>query len=62
LPVNSRDKDLFAASTEATIEDGNMARFWQSSWVDGRMPKKHRTNFVQEGEKEELVGKKGFTR
>jgi hypothetical protein len=24
--------------------------------------KKHRTNFVQEGEKEEPVGKKGFTR
>jgi hypothetical protein len=24
-----------------TIGDGNMARFWQSSWVNGRMPKKN---------------------
>jgi len=36
MSVNSRDKDLFAASTKVIIGDENLARFWQSSWVDGR--------------------------
>lgn len=62
LPVDSRDRDLFAASTEVTIGDGNRASFWQSSWVDGRTPKKHCSDFVQEGEKEKPVGKKSYTR
>ena len=43
LPVDSRDKDIFAASTEVTIGDGNLTRFWQSSWVNGRTPKKNIT-------------------
>lgn len=39
LPVDSRDKELFAASTVVTIGNGKWARFWTSSWVDGRTPK-----------------------
>jgi hypothetical protein len=39
LPVDARDKDLFAASTVVTVGDGTLARFWTSSWVDGRTPK-----------------------
>jgi hypothetical protein len=30
LPVDSRDRDLFATSSEVTIGDGNRASFWQS--------------------------------
>jgi hypothetical protein len=36
LPCDSRDKDLFAASTTVTIGDGKTANFWTSSWAHGQ--------------------------
>jgi hypothetical protein len=33
LPCDSRDRDLFAASTRVTIGDGKTAKFWTSSWA-----------------------------
>jgi hypothetical protein len=36
MPCDEIDRDLFAASTEITMGDGNMARFWSSAWIDGR--------------------------
>jgi len=36
LPCDWRDRELFAASTEVTIGDGKTARFWTSSWVNGK--------------------------
>nr|CAH67882.1 OSIGBa0153E02-OSIGBa0093I20.11 [Oryza sativa] len=38
-PCDEIDKDLFAASTKITVGDGNMTRFWDSTWIDGRRPK-----------------------
>lgn len=38
-PCDEIDRDLFAASTEITVGDGNTARFWSSAWIDGRRPK-----------------------
>jgi hypothetical protein len=38
-PCDEIDKDLFAASTKITVGDGNMTRFWDSAWIDGRRPK-----------------------
>jgi hypothetical protein len=37
-PVNAVDKQLFRASTTVTLGDGEMASFWQSSWMDGHAP------------------------
>lgn len=34
LPCDSRDRELFAASTVVTVGDGRTARFWTSSWID----------------------------
>lgn len=39
LPNDTRDRDLFAASTVVTIGDGKLAMFWTSSLVQGQTPK-----------------------
>jgi hypothetical protein len=36
---NALDKQLFRISTTVALRDGNKARFWQSSWLDGRAPR-----------------------
>jgi hypothetical protein len=36
LPCDSKDRDLFAASTVVTIGNGQTASFWLSSWAHGR--------------------------
>jgi len=36
LPCDNRDRDLFAALTMVSIDDGKMAQFWSSSWANGR--------------------------
>ena len=36
LPCDSRDRDLFAASTVVSIGDGKTAQFWSSLWTNGR--------------------------
>jgi hypothetical protein len=36
LPCDNQDRDLFAASTIVTIGNGHTAKFWTSSWADGR--------------------------
>jgi len=37
-PVDKIDKQLFRASTTVTLGDGQIARFWQSTWLDGKAP------------------------
>jgi len=39
LPCNDLDRALFNASTRVTIGDGQKARFWHDSWLDGEAPK-----------------------
>jgi hypothetical protein len=39
LPCNELDQLLFNASTKVTIGDGEKARFWHNSWLDGEAPK-----------------------
>nr|CAD40947.1 OSJNBa0027G07.11 [Oryza sativa Japonica Group] len=38
-PCDEIDRNLFAASTNITIGDGNTVRFWESAWIGGRRPK-----------------------
>ena len=35
-PVDATDKQLFRASTSVLLGDGQIASFWQSSWLEGR--------------------------
>jgi hypothetical protein len=35
LLYDSRDRELFAASTVVKIGNGKVAKFWTSSWADG---------------------------
>lgn len=37
LPYDERDRDLFAAATTVTIENGETASFWESTWL-GPLP------------------------
>ena len=39
LPVNEADRQLFRASTVVTVGNGNMAEFWEASWLQGRAPR-----------------------
>ena len=39
VPCNNIDRLLFNASTRVTIGDGNRARFWHHSWLDGEAPR-----------------------
>lgn len=36
LPCDARDRDLFAASTVVTLGDSKTAKFWTSSWAQGK--------------------------
>jgi hypothetical protein len=38
-PCDEVDRNLFAASTNITIGDGNTVRSWESAWIGGRRPK-----------------------
>ena len=38
-PCTDKDEDLFAANTTVIIGDGKMAKFWESSWMNGVRPK-----------------------
>jgi hypothetical protein len=60
LPVDSRDRDLFATSSEVTIGDGNRASFWQSSWVDGRTPKNIAPTLYKKAKRKNLSVRKAI--
>lgn len=34
LPCDQRDRDLFAAATTISINNGEKARYWESTWLD----------------------------
>jgi hypothetical protein len=36
---DATDQQLFNAATKITLEDGVMALFWHSAWLDGASPK-----------------------
>lgn len=36
LPVNEVDRQLFRTSTVVTVGNGNTAKFWEASWLQGR--------------------------
>lgn len=38
LPVDGVDLALFSAATRVTVQNGNKASFWFSSWIDGQSP------------------------
>jgi hypothetical protein len=38
LPVDDIDRALFSAATQVTVFNGNKAKFWFSSWLDGMAP------------------------
>jgi hypothetical protein len=39
MSCNDMDRLLFNASTRVTIGDGNRARFWHHSWLEGEAPR-----------------------
>lgn len=39
VPCNDVDRQLFRASTVVTIGNGHRAKFWDSSWLNGRAPR-----------------------
>jgi len=60
LPVDSRDRDIFATSTKVTIGDGNLAWFWQSSWVDGRTLKNIAPTLYKKVKRKNLLVRKAL--
>jgi hypothetical protein len=62
LPCDSKDKELFAASTVVTIGNGKFATFWTSSWIDGRAPKTIAPTLFLKAKRKKHHGPKGHTR
>jgi len=62
LPVDRRDKELFAASTVVTVGDGKKARFWHSSWVDSATPKSIAPTLFKKAKRKKYVGPSGTER
>jgi hypothetical protein len=40
VPCNEGDRRLFATMTTITVENGAMAKFWESTWLQGESPKR----------------------
>jgi hypothetical protein len=38
LPIDKVDEALFATATRVHVHNGQMARFWTSSWLNGSSP------------------------
>ncbi|WVZ69638.1 hypothetical protein U9M48_018397 [Paspalum notatum var. saurae] len=38
LPIDDTDRALFAAATRVTVNNGQRAKFWHSSWINGASP------------------------
>jgi hypothetical protein len=38
LPIDGVDEALFAAATQVHVHNGNTAKFWTSSWINGLSP------------------------
>ena len=38
-PCNKHDRNLFTVDTKVKIGDGTVAKFWESSWLEGMRPK-----------------------
>jgi len=39
LPVNEVDRQFFRISTTVTVGNGNTAKFWEASWLQGEAPR-----------------------
>jgi hypothetical protein len=39
VPCTEADKQLFGTCTVVTVRNGQTAKFWESSWLDGRAPR-----------------------
>lgn len=39
LPRDATDQQLFRASTVVQLGDGRKAKFWESTWLDGKAPR-----------------------
>jgi hypothetical protein len=46
-PCDEIDKQLFRVSTIVTLGDGRQAKFWESSWLDGRAPRDLASNLYR---------------
>jgi hypothetical protein len=60
LPVDTRDKDLFAASTVVTVGDGKLAKFLTSSWVSGRTPKSIAATLFKKSKRKNITMRKAL--
>jgi hypothetical protein len=47
VPCSEVDKQLFRASTIVTVGNGELAKFWESSWCDGVAPRDLAPNLYQ---------------
>ena len=59
LPVDDREKALFAASTVVTVGDGKLAR-WTSPWVGGRTPKAIAPTLFKKSKRKNLTVQKAL--
>jgi hypothetical protein len=55
LPCDSRDHELFAASTVVTVGDGRITCFWTSSWIEGVTTKVSCAVFVPERKEKKIT-------
>lgn len=54
LPCDNTDRELFAASTVVMIGDGKTAKFWTSSWADGRTPMSFAPTLLKKAKRKKL--------
>jgi hypothetical protein len=60
IPCDSKDRDLFAASTLVTIGDGNTASFWNSSWAQGKAPKNIAPTLFKKAKRKKITVQKAL--
>jgi hypothetical protein len=55
LPCDSHDHELFAALTFVTVGNGKTAKFWTSSWANGKTPKSMAPNLFHKSKRKRLT-------
>ena len=60
LPCDSRDRELFAASTIVTIGDGKFAKFWSSSWAQGQTLKNMAPTLFKKAKRKNITVQKAL--
>jgi hypothetical protein len=60
LPCDSRDRDLFTASTVVTLGDDKTAKFWTFSWADGKAPKNIAPSLFKKAKRKNITVQKAL--